>query len=182
MKTKSYIFGLLIYLSPFSTVLAQGSFHAENVPHQPNLLGKNICIGLDTGMLRPDWKTPNVISSSVFGSQASTHRIIFDGSDELDISELLANKDMCNGYSVNEPRWNANHRAKFCLKSWDQEKFVLISMEIKSASNSDSNNIASSLYSIGSCKIGDAAADKRVGYFYGESLKVDSLPMLAPLK
>jgi hypothetical protein len=150
--------------------------HLEAIPHQPNFLGVNICIGVEAA----DGATKNfpVISTSrKLGSQQAKHRLQFAGGDEVDISEDLVDEAGCNGLSVDDPRWKKNGTGLFCVKSWTKGKFVKVSMEAKPASHSNLALLENKIYAVGPCQIGSIDPVARQTYGYGEALQVGPIPV-----
>ncbi len=150
----------------------------DGVPHQPNFLGKNICLGIEANR---NIRRPVIISSTTLSSQRATHRLIFDNSNEIDITEDIVSEKQCEGLPIDKVRWSDSGRALFCMKSWENGKFVKVSFKTNfSLENHDNKLILMSIYSIGPCQIGDVSSGERAGLFYGEALKVGSMPVHSP--
>lgn len=159
-----------------------GGIHIENdesIPHQPNYLGKFICLGIGSLRQAAD-ENPVAIKRELIGSNKSVHDFIFEGAGAIRVVEELVPKQSCAALPLDESRWGDNFRAKFCLSDWRQDSFIRIEMVTTARDNATKRRLATALYSVGPCQIGSSARQDRMGYFYGEPLKVGSLPMLLP--
>lgn len=154
-----------------------GMLHDGGIPHQPNFLGKNICIGIDTSAVRSEFHSPTIVTSMLFGTQHATHRLVFDSENVIEIAEDLVPRNACEGLPIDNAVWSDKKVAHFCLTSWDKDLYVKVDLGAKLLSKRSGSDVLSTLYGIGPCKVGDIAPDERVGYFYGEIVKVGSMPI-----
>jgi hypothetical protein len=140
----------------------------EDIPHQPNVLGQNICFGVEVPANLPEWGHPEIITQRKLGEQSASHLIKLDKENEILIKEELVEQTACNGIP-REARLSKKMTAKFCLKSWDPGKYVKISMS-SSFDKSKLDGVSQVVYAIGSCKIGSG------NYLqYGDIIKVESM-------
>lgn len=166
--------GMVALLAPSHGAHAQngpkGALHAEDIPHLPNFLGKNICLGIEAPATRPGWAHPEIHVKTKLGSDSAYYEIIFSKRSAISVWENVVSRKACAHLPVNKVAWHADGHADFCMAMWDvADKYVRVRFKTKSSGKKDHRDLMSSLYSVGSCKLGSD------GYYqYGDVLKVGS--------
>ena len=149
-------------------------FVSESIPHLPNFLGNNICLGIDVPSDQKKWDQTRIFTSSDLLRNTATHRIVLDRGDEISVEESLVGEKDCVGLPLNVAQWTSPTSANFCLKSWKENRFI----KVKFSANYQKDNreaISQVLYAIGPCDLGTGDH-----YQYGDVLKVDSIHVQRP--
>jgi hypothetical protein len=162
----------LILLALISIVTAGCAFAQirETIPHLPNFIGRNICIGIEGTPVRPDWSTPVIKTVQKLGSEAADYDIAFDGSNHIQIGEEYVEQDRCAGLPLNSAMWDKYGKASFCLSSWEKNKYIHVTFAALFKDKSAQRNLQDSIYSIAACQFGGHVGLPE----YGEVLKMDS--------
>jgi hypothetical protein len=145
--------------------------------HLPNIVGLNMCFGLEPPANRPLWSAPALTSTRKLNSEAVMHNVVYDSENRITITEDHVNVAACNNLAKNSAVWNKEGKAEFCLSSWDKGTYIKVTFGIIASSKADKNDLMRSLYAVGACKLGDHPGFPS----YGDTLKMGSgTPVLLP--
>jgi hypothetical protein len=153
-----------------------GRVVSESIPHQPNFLGKYICLGIEAPADKRDWQAPEIRSSIKIGSDGSQHEIVFGRRDRISINEWSVPKESCAGLPIGVAKWGNTPYTEFCLKSWRGDHMIKVSFHEEHSSSANEHYLKGSIYAVGACVIG--TGDRF--FQYGEMLKVESIPVYGP--
>lgn len=151
--------------------ISNGQVVSENIPHQPNFLGKNICLGIEAPADKYQWRSPQIRSVTKLDTDQSEHDIIFDEKNRILVTENLVAKANCDGLPTDIARWGKSEKMEFCLKPWSGNRFIKVSISEQHSDPGNEFYIKRSIYAVGACKIGDGGSF----YQYGEILKVETI-------
>lgn len=150
---------------------------AAGIVHLPNLVGRNICLGIEPSPSRPSWRTPTIRMERTLGSEDSVYEVIFDDSDEIRIDAAYVDDKSCKGLPSHSAIWDREGTAEFCLASWDKGKSVHVRMKARYAGAPNQRFVEDSIYTVAACKLGEHPNTPQ----YGDILKMDNgIPILNP--
>jgi hypothetical protein len=156
----------------FTSVSAAAAIQ-ETIPHLPNFIGKNICLGIEAPYNRPDWKSPLITASQHLNGDSIEYRIEFDHSSSIYVTTDLVDEKSCTNLPVDDPRWDRTRHAKFCLRSLDNQDYVRVGFREEYASETDAADLIRSIYSVSACIFEPPGAN----FQYGYSLRMNSIPV-----
>jgi hypothetical protein len=164
----------VLSLFAFLVVAPAQAVWVEGGVHQPNVVGRNICFGVQAPR---GLRAPLLNSSRYFESEKVTHEIVLEGVGQIIIDEDIVDTDQCRNLPTNSATWNADGTAAFCLASWDKGRFIKVGFRASVENEANRATLMSVLYAISACKVGDHPDTPS----YGDTLKVGrGIPILNP--
>jgi len=150
---------------------------AKQLPHAPNFVGRNMCLGIERPAPRGSQSAPILRTTWTQGTEKAEHEIVISSTDSIVVTEDLVDAEACRGLPLNTARWARNGTAEFCLSAWDKGKYVKVRLRASYVLSADKRSTLATLYAVGACKLGESPNAPS----YGDVLKKDNgIPVFLP--